>query len=164
MNTKILFPLAAGALAGAAMAPSKDSLAKEGYIDPLLFTADLSIGIAGLGLGIAGIYYPRAAGAVAAALGTLLLIAGGSAKTESGVKYVPGILGLSLAGGMYLGAPSLARGSAQALMGLSSLLAVSSTIDLANEKRLIADGTIKAPPPAPPFTLPTPVPTPVTKV
>ena len=164
MNTKILFPLAAGALAGAALAPSKDTLAKEGYVDPALFGADLAVGMAGLGLGIAGIYYPRIAGTVAAVIGAVLLGAAGMSKTESGAKYVPGILGLSLAGGMYLGQPALAKSSAQALMGLSSLLAVSSTIDFANEKRLISDGTIKAPPPAPPFTLPTPVPSPVTKV
>lgn len=155
MNTKILLPLAAGALAGAAMAPSKDSLALQGYVDPALFAGDLAIGVAGLGLGIAGMYYPRAAGAVAGLVGLLLLGAGAMVKTEGGAKYVPGILGLSLAGGMYLGEPSLARGSAQALMGLSSLLTASSAIDFANENRLVSAGTVKPPPSA---TLPASMP------
>lgn len=161
-NTEILLPLAAGALAGAAMAPSKDSLALQGYVDPTLFAGDLAIGVAGLGLGIAGMYYPRAAGAVVGLVGLLLLGAGSMAQTPGGAKYVPGILGLSLAGGMYLGEPSLARGSAQALMGLSSLLTASSAIDYANETRLVQAGTVKPPPPA---TLPSAIPvTPAVKV
>lgn len=157
MNTKILFPLAAGALAGAAIAPSKDTLATQGYVEPTLLAGDMAFGVAGLGLGIAGMYYPKVAGAIAGVAGLLLLGAGAMSKISGSGKYVPGVLGLGLAGGMYLGSPSLARGSAQALVGLSSLLAVSSTIDFTNEQRLISAGTVK---PAPKTAIPAAAPTP----